>query len=154
MGHEEFDADVTVIGRNADKNERKHERFYLIEEELWNIKINQHTLYPSAIRDLNSGGMLILVDREQASLRGKIIPLTLKVEGKVLIRGEAVVRWSKIHPEDRTKMYMGLQFEDPHFQIAKNWQEFGVKRFISKQKPEPEAEIEIIEPRSWARNIR
>ena len=137
----------TVIGYKIRGDEsRRFERFYLMDEEAWDLKVNRKAFAVNSILDLNSLGMQLQMSQVAGLKAGATIHIDLRLFDAELFNCKAKVRWIKDHPKKRRAKIMGLQFEDPYCQIAQAWQQRDVRQHISKTRPEPTPEIELQTP--------
>ncbi len=130
---------------------RKHERFYLLDEEGWSFHVEGHQFPVTAIQDLNSVGMQIVVKNGVGPDIGEALSVHLALLDAELVRCNAVVKWTSPHPENPHAKLLGLQFIDPFSRIASVWQEREVKRHVGKQKLSDLPELEIVVPETPVR---
>lgn len=124
---------MTFLDKHIGSDGRKYDRFAFKDKAAWTLWLNHRSIESEWVLDLNSVGMQILIETENAPQIDEELKIQILLQGHRVILCEAKVKWVRSAGANNDLSSVGLEFIDPFYRVAKSWQEAGLRAHLVKR---------------------
>ena len=133
-----------VSNRDASVNRRTEGRYFFKDRRVWRFKLAGKGIPTKWIHNLSPHGFQVRYRKYQCYEVGEVIPLEVYHRGRLLLAIHGVVRWKRECPFSMNMFTLGLEFIDPHKNVAKLWYTLGLTEDLQVDNPSLHIDLDLL----------